>query len=120
MRALLPRDHGDIERRPRDHLQALVREGQDPRCELPRSLPQTLNLMAPRSLFILFRVLDLFLIAIFSWFDGFQEGIRLLNSWLEGERSISFCRLLGQNTGRIKPNEIPHGELAFLWFLDDN
>ncbi|EHA8590952.1 putative Serine/threonine-protein kinase ATM [Cocos nucifera] len=39
-----------------------------------------------------------------------DEGIRLLNSWLEGERSISFCRLLGQNTGRIKPNEIPHAE----------
>nr|XP_029123739.1 serine/threonine-protein kinase ATM isoform X3 [Elaeis guineensis] len=39
-----------------------------------------------------------------------DEGIKLLNSWLEGERSISFCRLLGQNTVRIKPNEIPHAE----------
>lgn len=39
-----------------------------------------------------------------------DEGIKLLNSWLEGERSISFCKLLGQNTSRIKPNETPHAE----------
>lgn len=39
MRALSPRDHGDLERCPRDHLQALLRQGQGPRRELPRSLP---------------------------------------------------------------------------------
>ncbi|XP_020270626.1 serine/threonine-protein kinase ATM [Asparagus officinalis] len=39
-----------------------------------------------------------------------EEGIKLLNTWLEGERSIGFCRLLAKNTARIKPDEIPHAE----------
>ncbi|XP_011028561.1 PREDICTED: serine/threonine-protein kinase ATM [Populus euphratica] len=40
-----------------------------------------------------------------------EEGIKLLNTWLEGgERSIGFCKYLGQNTAKLKPNEIPHSE----------
>lgn len=39
-----------------------------------------------------------------------DEGIKLLNSWLEGERSIGFCKLLAKNTARIGPDEIPHAE----------
>ncbi|KAK8914526.1 Serine/threonine-protein kinase ATM [Platanthera zijinensis] len=30
-----------------------------------------------------------------------DEGIRLLNNWLEGESSISFCRLLAKNTAGL-------------------
>ncbi|KAK2967174.1 hypothetical protein RJ640_005218, partial [Escallonia rubra] len=37
------------------------------------------------------------------------EGIKLLNAWLEGERSIAFCKFVGHNTALLKPNEIPHG-----------
>ncbi|XP_060670261.1 serine/threonine-protein kinase ATM [Ziziphus jujuba] len=39
-----------------------------------------------------------------------EEGIKLLNTWLEGEKAISFCKFLGQNTARLKPDEIPHSE----------
>ncbi|KAK9277860.1 hypothetical protein L1049_027417 [Liquidambar formosana] len=39
-----------------------------------------------------------------------EEGIKLVNSWLEGERSIGFCKFLAQNTAMLKPNEIPHSE----------
>ncbi|KAJ0962868.1 hypothetical protein J5N97_027990 [Dioscorea zingiberensis] len=39
-----------------------------------------------------------------------DEGVRLLSSWLEGERLIGFCKLLGRNTSKIKPDEIPHAE----------
>ncbi|KAF4352462.1 hypothetical protein F8388_012163, partial [Cannabis sativa] len=39
-----------------------------------------------------------------------EEGIKLLNTWLEGERSIAFCKFLGQHTAKLKPNEIPHSE----------
>ncbi|XP_078431049.1 serine/Threonine-kinase ATM-like protein isoform X2 [Wolffia australiana] len=39
-----------------------------------------------------------------------EDGVKLLNSWLEGERSISFCRLLGRNTCRIRPDEIPRAD----------
>ncbi|KAK8914461.1 Serine/threonine-protein kinase ATM [Platanthera zijinensis] len=39
-----------------------------------------------------------------------DEGIRLLNNWLEGESSISFCRLLAKNTAGTGPTEIPHDE----------
>ncbi|KDP31097.1 hypothetical protein JCGZ_11473 [Jatropha curcas] len=39
-----------------------------------------------------------------------EDGIKLLNTWLEGERSIKFCTFLGQNTAKLKPNEIPHSE----------
>lgn len=37
-----------------------------------------------------------------------QEGIKLLNTWLEGERSIGFCKYLGKNTAELIPDEIPH------------
>ncbi|XP_020591737.1 serine/threonine-protein kinase ATM [Phalaenopsis equestris] len=39
-----------------------------------------------------------------------DEGIRLLNSWLEGERSTSLCLLLAKNTARIGPDGVPHEE----------
>ncbi|XP_058091812.1 serine/threonine-protein kinase ATM isoform X2 [Magnolia sinica] len=39
-----------------------------------------------------------------------EEGVKLLSSWMEGERSFGFCKLLGQNTARLGPNEIPHAE----------
>ncbi|KAI4336143.1 hypothetical protein L6164_014710 [Bauhinia variegata] len=39
-----------------------------------------------------------------------EEGIKLLNSWLEGERSFNFCKFIGQSTGKLKPDEIPHSE----------
>ncbi|XP_059644264.1 serine/threonine-protein kinase ATM [Cornus florida] len=39
-----------------------------------------------------------------------EEGIKLLSTWLEGERSIGFCRYIGQKTAKLKPNEIPHSE----------
>ncbi|KAF5817319.1 putative non-specific serine/threonine protein kinase [Helianthus annuus] len=39
-----------------------------------------------------------------------EEGIKLLNTWLEGERLIEFCRYLGRNTSMLKPHEIPHAE----------
>ncbi|OMO67091.1 serine/threonine-protein kinase ATM-like protein [Corchorus olitorius] len=39
-----------------------------------------------------------------------EEGIKLLNMWLEGERSIGFCKFLGLNAAKLKPNEIPQSE----------
>ncbi|GAV63786.1 PI3_PI4_kinase domain-containing protein/FAT domain-containing protein/FATC domain-containing protein, partial [Cephalotus follicularis] len=39
-----------------------------------------------------------------------DEGIKLLNTWLEGERSIRFCKFLSQNTAKLKLNEFPHSE----------
>ncbi|KAJ8771786.1 hypothetical protein K2173_026963 [Erythroxylum novogranatense] len=39
-----------------------------------------------------------------------EEGIKLLNTWLEGERSIRFCKYLGENTSKLKPDDIPHTE----------
>ncbi|XP_024973398.1 serine/threonine-protein kinase ATM isoform X4 [Cynara cardunculus var. scolymus] len=39
-----------------------------------------------------------------------EEGIKLLNTWLEGERLIEFCRYLGRNTSMLKPHDIPHAE----------
>lgn len=39
-----------------------------------------------------------------------DEGIRLLNSWLEGNRSFSLCRLLAKNTSKIGTDGVPHEE----------
>lgn len=39
-----------------------------------------------------------------------EEGIKLLNTWLEGERSTGFVRYIGQRTAMLKPNEIRHSE----------
>ncbi|KAL5544201.1 hypothetical protein UlMin_007985 [Ulmus minor] len=39
-----------------------------------------------------------------------EEGIKLLNTWLEGERSFGFCKFLGQNTTKLQPDDIPHAE----------
>ncbi|KAI9173943.1 hypothetical protein LWI28_009144 [Acer negundo] len=39
-----------------------------------------------------------------------EEGVKLLSTWLEGVRSIAFCKFLGRNTAKLKPNELPHSE----------
>ncbi|XP_028778409.1 serine/threonine-protein kinase ATM-like [Neltuma alba] len=39
-----------------------------------------------------------------------EEGIKLLNTWLEGERSFNFCKFLGQSSAMLRPDEIPHSE----------
>uniref|UniRef100_A0A7C8Z0M3 1-phosphatidylinositol-3-phosphate 5-kinase n=1 Tax=Opuntia streptacantha TaxID=393608 RepID=A0A7C8Z0M3_OPUST len=39
-----------------------------------------------------------------------EEGMKLLNTWLEGERSISFCKFLSCKTAMLKPNQIPGSE----------
>ncbi|XP_068483746.1 serine/threonine-protein kinase ATM isoform X2 [Phaseolus vulgaris] len=39
-----------------------------------------------------------------------EEGIKLLNTWLEGERSYNFCKFIGLNTAKLRPDEIPHTE----------
>ncbi|XP_022845090.1 serine/threonine-protein kinase ATM isoform X2 [Olea europaea var. sylvestris] len=39
-----------------------------------------------------------------------EEGIKLLNTWLEGERSVGFCKYLSEKTAMLKPNEIPNSE----------
>ncbi|XP_020405742.1 serine/threonine-protein kinase ATM isoform X6 [Zea mays] len=45
-----------------------------------------------------------------------DEGVKLLGTWLQGDRAASFCRLLGRNTVRFKPG---HGNLtgATTWPL---
>ncbi|GKD68806.1 serine/threonine-protein kinase ATM isoform X1, partial [Tanacetum coccineum] len=37
-----------------------------------------------------------------------EDGIKLLNTWLEGEKLIEFCKYIGGNTSMLKPNEVPH------------
>ncbi|KAG5561198.1 hypothetical protein RHGRI_004278 [Rhododendron griersonianum] len=39
-----------------------------------------------------------------------EEGIKLLNTWLEGERFTGFVRYIGQKTAMLKPSEIRHSE----------
>ncbi|XP_057442948.1 serine/threonine-protein kinase ATM [Lotus japonicus] len=39
-----------------------------------------------------------------------EEGIKLLNTWLEGERSYNFCEFIGLNTAKLRANEVPHSE----------
>ncbi|KAF8094951.1 hypothetical protein N665_0348s0034 [Sinapis alba] len=39
-----------------------------------------------------------------------EDGVKLLNTWLEGERSINFCRFLSQNTAKLQLDEIPNAE----------
>lgn len=42
-----------------------------------------------------------------------QEGIKLLNTWLEGERSYNFCKFIGSNTAKLRPDEVPHCKMIF-------
>lgn len=42
-----------------------------------------------------------------------QDGVKLLNTCLEGERSITFCRFLSQNTALLKLDDIPNGRWNF-------
>lgn len=46
-----------------------------------------------------------------------RRGARLLSSWLESERLIGFCKLLGRNTAKIKAEGMSHGYLDFLVFF---
>ncbi|KAL6499004.1 hypothetical protein OROHE_026305 [Orobanche hederae] len=39
-----------------------------------------------------------------------SEGINLLNTWLDGERSVVFCHYLGSQTAALKPNQIPRSQ----------
>ncbi|KAI5008294.1 hypothetical protein ZWY2020_009342 [Hordeum vulgare] len=32
-----------------------------------------------------------------------QEGVKLLGTWLQGNRALTFCRLLARNAVRAKP-----------------
>ncbi|KAI4981330.1 hypothetical protein ZWY2020_021815 [Hordeum vulgare] len=34
------------------------------------------------------------------------EGVKLLGTWLEGDRTLTFCRLLARNTVRAKPSQL--------------
>lgn len=43
----------------------------------------------------------------------YQDGIKLLNTWLEGERSYSFCKYIGLNTAKLRPDEVPHCKIIF-------
>ncbi|THU49473.1 hypothetical protein C4D60_Mb06t09940 [Musa balbisiana] len=45
-----------------------------------------------------------------------EEGVKLLSSWLEGERAAGFCKLLGYNTAKIKADSIPHEVAGLGWF----
>ncbi|KAF3783680.1 hypothetical protein EJ110_NYTH31916 [Nymphaea thermarum] len=38
----------------------------------------------------------------------FVEGVKLLGTWMEGERAISFCKLLSRNTAKLRHDDIPH------------
>ncbi|VFQ85890.1 unnamed protein product [Cuscuta campestris] len=39
-----------------------------------------------------------------------EEGVKLLNTWLDGERAMGFCKYIAERTAMLKPNEIPHSE----------
>ncbi|XP_029129907.1 serine/threonine-protein kinase ATM-like [Cajanus cajan] len=39
-----------------------------------------------------------------------EEGIKLLSTWLEGGSSHNFCKFIGLNTAKLRPDEIPHSE----------
>ncbi|CAN6483726.1 unnamed protein product [Victoria cruziana] len=39
-----------------------------------------------------------------------EEGVKLLGTWMEGERAISFCKLLSRNTAKLRHDDIPHSE----------
>ncbi|RDX75631.1 Serine/threonine-protein kinase ATM, partial [Mucuna pruriens] len=40
-----------------------------------------------------------------------EEAIRLLNTWLEGERSYNFCKFIGLSTAKLRPDEVPHSKV---------
>lgn len=51
-----------------------------------------------------------FFILFIYLFILIQDGIKLLNTWLVGEKLIEFCKYIGGNTSMLKPNEVPHGK----------
>lgn len=40
--------------------------------------------------------------------------MKLLNTWLGGERSINLCQFLNRKTAMLKPDEIPGCKIQFL------
>ncbi|WZZ00255.1 hypothetical protein YC2023_072583 [Brassica napus] len=38
-----------------------------------------------------------------------EDGVKLLNTWLEGDMSINFCSFLSHNTAKLKLDQIPNG-----------
>ncbi|KAE8767659.1 serine/threonine-protein kinase ATM [Hordeum vulgare] len=38
-----------------------------------------------------------------------DEGVKLLGTWLQGDRAVTFCRLLARNTVRAKPAQLASG-----------
>ncbi|VAH21018.1 unnamed protein product [Triticum turgidum subsp. durum] len=38
-----------------------------------------------------------------------DEGVKLLGTWLQGDRAPTFCRLLARNTARAKPGHLASG-----------
>lgn len=46
-----------------------------------------------------------------------QEGAKLLGTWLQGDRALTFCRLLARNTANIKPGHLPGCESDRATFL---
>ena len=45
-----------------------------------------------------------------------QEGVKLLGTWLQGDRAPTFCRLLARNTARAKPGHLASGTTSDLCF----
>ncbi|KAJ3694312.1 hypothetical protein LUZ60_009792 [Juncus effusus] len=43
-----------------------------------------------------------------------DEGVKLLSSWLEGERSYGFCKLLARNTAKTRPGDMGAETWPFL------
>ncbi|WZZ44669.1 hypothetical protein YC2023_040928 [Brassica napus] len=39
-----------------------------------------------------------------------EDGVKLLNTWLEGDMSINFCSFLSHNTAKLKLDQIPNAE----------
>ncbi|CAH9111684.1 unnamed protein product [Cuscuta epithymum] len=39
-----------------------------------------------------------------------EEGVKLLNTWLDGERKAAFCTYIAEKTAMLKPDDIPHSE----------
>ncbi|KAI4996817.1 hypothetical protein ZWY2020_052159 [Hordeum vulgare] len=42
-----------------------------------------------------------------------DEGVKLLGTWLQGDRAVTFCRLLARNTVRAKPAQLASAHPAF-------
>ncbi|CAN1347710.1 Serine/threonine-protein kinase ATM [Linum perenne] len=45
-----------------------------------------------------------------------EDGVKLLNTWLEGERSIRFCNYLSEKTMKLNPDKMPHGKIHTIYY----